>query len=163
MKKVLLFCVALTLLSCNEDELDDKIDFYKNQNKSTEIQGFWMLKGIYNSEEPNDYIGTNIGISNGGIAGIGPEEIMFLDGTYLRFLNKSDEGFSMSKKNRFYWFNDKSFIKSVYKYDYGENLSEFQLPYKFGQTNDTLIVQSQGKVLYLLKNEPVEYTEYVFE
>ncbi|HLV46563.1 MAG TPA: hypothetical protein VKY32_05940 [Flavobacterium sp.] len=159
MKEIMLCCAALVLLGCNEDELDDKIEFYKQQNKSEEIKGFWILKGTYGT----GFLDTDVEIGDGYFVRIEAGEIMFLDDTYLRFLNKSDNGFSMSGKNRFYWFNDDHFIKSVHKLDFGENIFEFQLPYRFGQTKDTLIVFSQEKRVYLIKTEPVEYTEYVFE
>lgn len=169
MKKIILFVAALLLVSCDKDEVEDKIKEYKNKPKSEDLKGFWQLKGFYKSdkEKPND----EAVINNGNVAGIGLDEILFMDNMYLRFLNKSQEndevGYYLNKRERLYWYNDDKFIKSLHQDEYGNKYfdyyQEFQLPYRFGETKDTLIIQSNGRVVYLLKTDEVEYIEYSFE
>lgn len=162
-KLILLLSVLFFCVSCEKDEIDDKINEYKNKPKSEDLKGFWKLKGIYKSKS------DEVSLNNGTIAGIGLNEILFLDDNYLRFLNLVNNGdtYSYNIKNRFYWYNENNFIKSVYKQEYSNQnaqfLEEFQVPYKFGETKDTLIVQQNGRVMYLLKTTDVEYTEYSFE
>lgn len=163
MKKIILFATAFLLFSC-DNEIEDTINDYKNKPKSEELKGFWQLKGIYHPDTSKEYNAPVI--LNGGVARIGIEEILYLDNDYLRFLNKSpnDPMYYCNIKERFYWYNEDIYIKSLYEDQYNsnnwQNIMEFKLPYKFGQSKDTLIVQSGGQVLYLTKQFNVEYKEY---
>lgn len=154
------------MVSCN-NEIDDILNDYKTKPKSTELQGFWQLKGVY----PPDSLkqDNEIGISQGWV-GIGPDEIFYLDNKYLRFLNKSSDEDSLyhyNKKDRLYWYNNDKFIKSVYEENYNtknyQYINEYQIPYKFGLSKDTLIVQSNYKTLYLIKRANIKFEEYVFD
>lgn len=160
MKRYLLFVLTLALLSC-DNEIDDKVNDYRNKPKSESLKGFWQLKGLYNKEATSPE--EPIYITNGGLAKIAEGEMLHLDNEYMRFLNKDDEGtFYSSSDRRFYWFNENNFIRSMYQFDYGKGINEiaeFQLPYRFGENQDTLIVQSNRKILYLLRTENVNYTE----
>ena len=167
MKKLVLLLTILLCVSCDKDEIDDKVNEYKNKPRSEDLKGFWKLKGLYKSKDSQ--IPSDLSINNGGIAGIGLDEILYLDNNYLRFLNKvnQEDTYSVNSKHRFYWYNENNFIKSVYQEKYSnqnsEILQEFQLPYKFGNSKDTLIVQNNGRIMYLLKTENVDFTEYSFE
>lgn len=164
MKKVIFLTIISLCFSCDKDEFEDKINEYNNKPKSEDLKGFWQLKGLYKPE--NNENSNEVSLRNGTIAGIGSNEILFLDDNYLRFLNKSNpnEKYAVDSKNRFYWCNENNYIKSLYHqsflYQNTEIIEEFQLPYRFGETNDTLIVQSDGKIMYLLKTEDVDYEEY---
>lgn len=151
--------LAACLVSC-DSEIDDKINEYRNKPKMEALKGFWQLKGLYKKNATNS---EPVSINNGGITGINEGEILYLDNEYLRFLKKRDnEMFYSYEKDRFYWFSEDKFIKSMYQRSYEKNfknIEEFQLPYRFGESKDTLIVQSNRKVLYLLKKENVSYTE----
>lgn len=159
MKKYLLFVLTMSLVNC-DSEIDDKINDYKNKPKAEDLKGFWQLKGLYKKEATST---VSTSINNGGVAGIGEGEILYLDHEYLRFLNKrSDGSFYSLGDRRFYWFSEHNFIKSIYQRDNEKNfknIEEFQLPYQFGESKDTLIVQSDKKILYLLKRENIDYTE----
>src|SRR5690606_13731461 len=167
MRKIMFFAVLLFCVGCDNDETENTISTYKNKPKSADLKGFWQLKGIYkpsNDENPND-----ISLNNGAIAGIGFDEILFLDDNYLRFLNKVNfsDTYSLNAKNRFYWYDENNFIKSLYHQNFPnqqtEIIEEFQFPFRFGETKDTLIVQNRGRIIYLLKTEDVDYEEYSFE
>ena len=165
MKKILFLTVIFALFSCN-NEIDDILNDYKTKPKSEDVQGFWKLNGVY----PPDSLKRDkeIGISHGWV-GIGPDEILYLDNEYLRFLRKSsdDDSYYYNKKDRLYWYNNEQFIKSVYESSYNtknfQNIEEYQIPYKFGQSKDTLIVQSNGKLLYLTKKWDIKFIEYDFK
>lgn len=166
MKKVLFLATIFAVFSC-DNEIDDIINDYKTKPKAKDLKGFWQLEGVY----PPDSLkqDNNIGISH-GLVGIGPNEILYLDNEYMRFLNKSSESdtvYYYNKKNRLYWYNTEQFIKSVYESSYNtknyQNIEEYQIPYKFGKSKDTLIVQSNYKTLYLIKKTNIEYIEYVFD
>lgn len=167
MKKLVLLLTILLCVSCDKDEIDDKINEYKNKPKSEDLKGFWKLSGFYKSKNPQSL--SDLSISNGGVARIGYNEFLYFDNLYLRFVNKVNHGntYSANSKHRFYWYNENNFIKSVYKENYSyqntEILQEFQLPYKFGETKDTLLIQNNGTIMYLLKTENVDFTEYSFE
>src|SRR5690606_2216447 len=167
MKKVIFLATLLLCIGCDSDEIEDKISNYKNKPKSEDLKGFWQLKGLYKPE--NNVNSNQVSLNNGTIAGIGLDEILFLDDNYLRFLNRSnpDEKYTVNAKDRFYWYDENNFIKSLYHqnfpYQNTETIDEFQLPYKFGETKDTLIVQSDGRIIYLLKTEDVDYEEYFFD
>ena len=94
---------------------------------------------------------------------------MYLDHEYLRFLNKSDSDslFNYNQKDRLYWYNTENLIKSVYEESYNnknfQNITEYQLPYKFGKSKDTLIVYSNYKTQYLIKRSDIKFIEYVFD
>lgn len=165
MKKILLLTTIFSLFSCN-NEIDDILNDYKTKPKSEDLQGFWQLNGVY----PPDSLKRDreIGISH-GLVGIGPDEILYLDNEYLRFLRKSsdDDSYYYNKKDRLYWYNNEQFIKSVYESSYNnknyQNIEEYQIPYKFGQSKDTLIVQSNSKLLYLTKKSDIKFIEYDFK
>jgi len=165
MKKILLLTTIFALFSCN-NEIDDILNDYKTKPKSEDLQGFWQLNGVY----PPDSLKRDreIGISHGWV-GIGPDEILYLDNEYLRFLRKSsdDDSYYYNKKDRLYWYNNEQFIKSVYEESYNtknyQYINEYQIPYKFGQSKDTLIVQSNYKTLYLIKRVNIKFKEYVFD
>lgn len=166
MKKIILFAITTLFFSC-DNEIEDTINDYKNKPKSEELKGFWLLKGIYQPDDSKEY--NDPVISNGGIARIGINEIFYLDNEYLRFLNKSDNDpmYYCNAKQKFYWYNEDLYIKSLYEDQFNtdnwQNIAEYQLPYKFGQSKDTLIVQSAGQILYLTKQNNVEYEEYSFD
>lgn len=166
MKKILLLTAIFALFSCN-NEIDDILNDYKTKPKSADLQGFWQLKGVY----PSDSLkwDKDIGISHGWV-GIGSDEILYLDNEYLRFLNKSSDADSLyhyDKKDRLYWYNNDKFIKSVYEESYNtkdfQNITEYQIPFKFGGSKDTLVVQSYQKTLYLIKRSNIKFIEYVFD
>ncbi|MEG0851980.1 MAG: hypothetical protein RSH24_19070 [Flavobacterium sp.] len=166
MRKILLLTTVFALFSCN-NEIDDILNDYKTKPKSADLQGFWQLEGVY----PPDSLKRDkeIGISQGWV-GIGPDEILYLDNEYLRFLNKStdeDSLYHYNKKDRLYWYNNDKFIKSVYEESYNtkdfQNITEYQIPFKFGGSKDTLVVQSNHKTLYLIKRSNIKFTEYVFD
>lgn len=165
MKKILLLTAIFALFSCN-NEIDDILNDYKTKPKSADLQGFWQLKGVY----PPDSLkhDKEIGISHGWV-GIGSDEILYLDNEYLRFLNKSEDdgSFYYNKEHRMLWYNNEQFIKSVYEESYNtknfQYITEYQIPYKFGLSKDTLIVQSNHKTLYLIKRSNIKFTEYVFD
>ena len=166
MKKILLLTTIFALFSC-DNEIDDILNDYKTKPKSADLQGFWELKGVY----PPDSLkhDNEIGISQGWV-GIGPNEILYLDNEYLRFLNKStDEDclYHYNKKDQLYWYNNEQFIKSVYEESYNNKnfqyINEYQIPYKLVQSKDTLVVQSIHKTLYLIKRFNIKFTEYVFD
>lgn len=165
MKKILFLTAVFALFSCN-NEIDDILNDYKTKPKSEDLQGFWQLNGVY----PTDSLKSDkeIGISH-GLVGIGPDEILYLDNEYLRFLRKSsdDDSYYYNKKDRLYWYNNEQFIKSVYESSYNtknfQNIEEYQIPYKFGQSKDTLIVQSNNKLLYLTKKSDIKFIEYDFK
>lgn len=166
MKKLLFLITTVTFFSCDND-LDDVVNDYKNKPKSQELIGFWQLEGVYPAISSNQ--NNDIGISQGRV-GIGLKEIMYLDTDYLRFLNKSSDSDSLyacNAKDKFHWYNQDLFIKSVHEEGSNtknyHNISEYQIPYKFGLTKDTLIVQDNGKILYLLKRSDIKFTEYVFD
>lgn len=164
MKKLFILIAIFALFSCN-NEIDDIVNNYKTKPKSQELVGFWQLEGVY----PPDSLKRDkeIGISHGWV-GIGPDEILYVDNEYLIFLNKSseDDSYYYNKKDKLYWFNTDTFIKSVYESSYNtknyQNIQEYQLPYKFGQLKDTLIIQSNGKILYLIKKGDIKFVEYDF-
>ena len=164
MKKLFILTAIFALFSCN-DNFDDIVNNYKTKPKSQELVGFWQLQGVYPPGSVNQ--DNDIGISH-GLVGIGPDEILYLDTEYLRFLNKSSEDDSCyyNKKNRLYWYNTDILIKSVYESSYNtknyQNIKEYQLPFKFGQLKDTLIVQSNGEILYLIKKADIKFIEYDF-
>lgn len=150
-----------------DNEIDDILEDYKTNPKYEDLLGFWQLKGVYPPNSSNQ--DTDIGISQGWV-GIGLNEILYLDAQYLRFLNKSSENdslYSYNQKDRMYWYNTDKFIKSVYEESYNtknfQNIVEYQLPYKFANSKDTLIVQSNSKILYLTKQSNIKFTEYVFD
>lgn len=163
MKKIILLSTILLCIGCDNDEIEDKISEYKNKPKSEDLKGFWQLKGNYKSDN------KEVSLNNGTIAGIGLDEILFLDDNYLRFLNRSNpnEKYAVNSKDRFYWYDENNFVKSLYhqnfSYQNTEIIEEFQFPYRFGETKDTLIVQSDGRIIYLLKTEDVDYEEYFFD
>lgn len=164
MKKLFILTAIFALFSCNDD-FDDLVSSYKTRPKSQELVGFWQLQGVYPPSDLNQ--DNDIGISH-GLVGIGPNEILFFDTEYLRFLNKSseDNSYYYNKEDRLYWYNTDILIKSVYESSYNtknyQNIQEYQLPFKFGQLKDTLIVQSNGKILYLIKKADIKFTEYDF-
>lgn len=165
MKKILLLTALFSLFSCN-NEIDDILNDYKTKPKSADLQGFWQLRGVY----PPDSLKRDreIGISQGWV-GIGPDEILYLDNEYLRFLRKSsdDDSYYYNKKDRLYWYNNEQFIKSVYESSYNtknyQNIEEYQIPYKLVQSKDTLVVQSNSKLLYLTKKSDIKFIEYDFK
>lgn len=165
MRKILFLTAVFALFSCN-NEIDDILNDYKTKPKSEDLQGFWQLNGVY----PPDSLKRDreIGISH-GLVGIGPDEILYLDNEYLRFLRKTsdDDSYYYNKKDRLYWYNNEQFIKSVYESSYNtknyQNIEEYQIPYKFGQSKDTLIVQSNSKLLYLTKKSDIKFIEYDFK
>lgn len=170
MKKILLLTAIFALFSCDSefDEFDDIINKYKTKPKSQELIGFWQLKGVY---PPKTHNNQDIGIGFNDYIGIGYNEILFLDQDYLRFLNKAlnenDSLYSYNSKNKFHWFNEGNFINTLQEFEFNskdfQNIEEYQFPYKFGQTKDTLIIQNRGHILYLLKKINVEYEEYTID
>lgn len=167
MKKIFFVVTLFAIFSCN-NEIDDIVNDYKTKPKSEDLYGFWQLEGVYPIKNTANPI-TDIGIGQ-GLVGIGLKEILFLDNQYLRFLNKSSDGDSLyayNSKNKFYWYNENQLIKSVHESDFNsknfQNINQYQIPYKFGQSKDTLVVQSNGTLLYLIKKTNVDYTEYVFD
>lgn len=137
----------------------------KNIPKSEELKRFWRLEGFYKANSSSNW--DNVSLDNGGVEEIGKGGIIYFDNTYLRFLNQrqdNDTLFYTFVRNRFYWFNENNMIKSLYQHDFEKEgikgIQEFQLPYRFGNTKDTLIVQNNKKILYLIKKEPVLYVEY---
>ena len=171
MRKILFLATIFALFSCDNqfDDFDDIINKYKTKPKSQELVGFWQLKGVYPPKtSPNN---QDIGIGFNGYLGIGYNEILFLDQDYLRFLNKSsndnDTLFSHNSKNKFHWFNEGNLINALQQFEFNskdfQNIQEYQFPYKFGQTKDTLIIQSRGDILYLLKKISVDYEEYTID
>ncbi len=164
MKKVLFLATIAMLCGCN-NEIDDILNDYKTKPKLEDLYGFWQLEGVYPPDTLNvDY---EVGISQGTV-GIGLKEIMYLDHEYLRFLNKSDGDslFYYNQKDRLYWYNTEMLIKSVYESTYNtknhQYIDEYQLPYKFGKSKDTLIAFSNYKTQYLIKRSDIKFKEYVF-
>lgn len=165
MKKIILFVPFILMFICCNDDTNDIIQQYQTKRKSQELVGFWKLKGIY---PPNlEHQNTTIEISFNNEIGIVENEILFLDIQYLRFLNKSrnvnDSVYILNSKNKYLWYNEAGFIKSLFQAQQADKLitiKEYQFPYKFGQTKDSLIVENNGKVYYLLKQISVDYKEY---
>lgn len=170
MKKLFLIASFFALFSCdnNSDEFDTILNRYKTHPKSQALIGFWQLKGIYPPNESSDNQNSFIGFNP--YLGIKYNEILFLDADYLRFLNQSsdnDEMYIHHSKYKFYWFNTASVIKTLqlseFNSDNYQQAQEYQFPYKFGDTKDTLIVQSNGGVFYLLKKISVHYEGYAID
>lgn len=170
-KNLVIITAIFALLSCdnNNDEIYEIVNRYKTKPKSQNLIGFWQLEGVY---PPNtSHNNQDIGIGFNGYVGIGYNEILFLDQDYLRFLNKAsndnDSLYSYNSKNKFHWFNEGNFINSLQQFEFNskdfQNIQEYQIPYKFGQLKDTLIVQSNGKILYLTKKGDIKFVEYDFK
>ncbi len=162
MKQIMFLLSVLLLIGCS-NEIEDTLNKYKNMPKSSELMGFWQLKGVYPVDEFAD--NSNIGISQGNV-GLAPNDILYLDTVHLKFLNKStdDDSYFYNKSDQHYWFNENQFIKSVLESSYNtknyQNILEYQIPYKLVPTKDTLVVQNQGKVMYLVKTANVKVIEY---
>jgi hypothetical protein len=165
MKKLLLSSFVFMLLSC-EDGIDDAISKYQTSPKSQELVGFWQLKGTY--PPIKTWQNHDVAVFFNGYLGIGHQEILFLDNDYLRFLNiastNGDTIYQFNGVNKFHWYNQGNFIMALHQSQYNssnyQNIQEYQFPYKFGTTKDTLILQCNGKILYLLKKIDVKYKEY---
>jgi len=168
MEKLLLLLVVCMLLSC-DDDIDDVITRYQTNSKSQELVGFWQLKGTY----PSIKTGQNneVAVFFNGYLGITHQEILFLDNDYLRFLNiaatNGDTIYQFNTVNKFHWYNQGNLINALHQSQYNssnyQTIQEHQFPYKFGTTKDTLILQCNGKILYLLKKINVKYKEYTVD
>ncbi len=163
MKKFwLLLFPAFLLIGCNEDEIDDLKQDYLNGHKSEELVGFWNFRGGYKTSSEEDFhIGT-LGMSKG--------QILHLSRTELFILSKKNNEYTTNKYSKLYWYNNDIFIKTLdlgpnYSTDYynSSHAIESNNPYKFGETNDTLIVQSDSETYYFLKTEEVAYEFITFE
>lgn len=160
MKKFwLLLFPAFLLVGCNEDEIDDLKQDYLNGHKSEELVGFWEHKGGYKNSY--NFIDEMLLVNNETIE-VG--EILLLKNDYLYLLKQSSSNESSYYTTKFYqqyWYNTDNFIKTLVSNSSSSGsysqANEAFLPYKFGETNDTLIVQSDSKVYYLLKTEEVAY------
>src|SRR5690606_33639577 len=121
-KKLLILTAVFAFVSCDND-IDDIVQRYQTKPKSQALVGFWQLKGIYppGLTQPN----ANIEISFNGYLGIGRDEILFLDNDYLRFLNRSSNNgdiiYQFNSKNKFYWYNESTFIKTLYQSEYNSD------------------------------------------
>lgn len=164
MKKITFLLTILSFISCS-NEIEDTLSNYKNKPKSPELMGFWQLKGVYPVDTSVD--NSDIGISQ-GIVGLEANDILYLDAVYLKFLNKStdDDSYFYNKSEQHYWFNENQFIKSVleskFNTKYDQIINEYQIPYKLVPTKDTLVVQNQGKKMYLVKTDNVKVIEYPY-
>lgn len=166
MKKFwLLLLPVFLLVGCNEDEIDNLKQDYINGHKSDELIGFWEHKGGY--KVSYNITDEDLLVNNGTIE-VG--EILLLDNNYLYLLKKDSSNEPAYYTNKFYqqyWYNTDKFIKTLVS-DNSSSGSHSQaheafLPYKFGETNDTLIVQSDSKVYYLLKTDEIAYEFIVSE
>lgn len=164
MKKLLVLLCVLIFISC-ENGINDVINRYQIHPKSQELVGFWQLKGTYPPDKNQNNNETAVFFN--GYLGIGYQEILFLEIDYLRFLNiastNSDTIYQYNSENKFLWYNKSNFINALHQSQYNssnyQNIQEYQFPYKFGITKDTLILQSNGRVFYLLKKINVNYKE----
>jgi len=85
MKKIYLLLVVFSFLGC-EKEIDDILNDYKTKPKSSELQGFWQLKGDYPVLFPSIIPTGKISL---GLVTIYGGEILYLDHEYLRLLKKN--------------------------------------------------------------------------
>lgn len=159
MKKILCMGLLSVLYACDKDEISDKVNRFNSGNKSEELKGYWKFEGAYKLKEGDN--GFNMVFGNRGVEAIGPGEMVYFDADYLRFLNHDAENtYSTWDRTKHYWYNDGKIIYSLNiqkPYDGMENIVEFQWPYAFGKTNDTLIVQNSGRLLYLTRHEEVPF------
>lgn len=163
-KNLFIITTVLALLSCNDnDEMDEILKRYETKHKSQNLIGFWQLEGFY----PPDSLkkDTSIKISFDRYTFIEKEEFFYIDSEYLRLLKKSsnvnDSLYNYNSNNTFYWYNEGVFLRTLYysgnTSSSFQNILEYQFPYKFGETKDTLIIQNNENILYLLKKINVNY------
>lgn len=155
MKKIVCIGLLSVLCACDKDELSDKVNRFNSENKSEEIKGYWKFEGAYKSSKEDNGFGNQVETIDRG-------EIVYFDADYQRFLHRdaNTNTYSTSDRTKCHWYNDNKIIYSLYvekNYTGVENSLEFQWPYAFGKTNDTLIVQNSGRLLYLTRHEKVPF------
>lgn len=125
----ILFFTAVLTVSCDKD--DDRIDFYKSQNRSEELKGWW--KRISNEEHP-DYMVF--------------EEFTYKNVTYLE-----NQGYYNPSEGD-YWYNNNSHIFSLSVSNFKSNGVENQIPYKMNITKDTLQLYNEATGYYVKATQP---------
>lgn len=131
LKGVRLFLVTIlgmTILSCDKE--DDRIDDYKNLNRSEELKGWWRQ---INEEDEN------------------PQYFLFEDFIFKTVSYTESHGYYIPPEGD-YWYNTDIYLLSSGKP--GASGVETKMPYKLNETNDTLRVWNNPPGYYVKSVQP---------
>ncbi|MEG0917443.1 MAG: hypothetical protein RSF68_10555 [Myroides sp.] len=127
----LCFISILTLINVSCDKDDERIDFYKNQNHSEELKGWW--KRINNEEHPYYIV---------------------LDAFTFKTVSYSEiHGYYIPPEGD-YWYNDDTSIFKLSVGNFKSNGVENQTPYKLSTTKDTLRLGNNPPAYYVKSVQP---------
>lgn len=120
---------AVSMSSCDRD--DDRIDFYKSQHRSEELNGWW--KRISNEAHP-DY--------------------MFFDTFTYKSLSYSESLGYYNPAEGDYWYNNDSYIFSLSVGNFKSSGVENKSSYKLNNTKDTLRLGSNPPAYFVKSTQP---------
>lgn len=115
--KILAVCFVFVVLSCDYFEGEERLDYYKNQNRSPELMGWWkQINDVNNPNNPPYLNFTNF---------------KFFSYYYSIHTGIYGEGFQ-------YWYNDATNIYLLAAPSPIDGTSESISPYTLNSTKDTL-------------------------
>ncbi|MDN3706101.1 hypothetical protein QW060_03060 [Myroides ceti] len=152
MKKIVLLGVLISLFSCSDDDImDSKVDFYIQQPKSVDLQGFWKYE--VKTDAPV-YLGDGFDMKDAAY--------VVFDPVFIRTLYEQRGEYYNLKSDQRYWYHTSNRITfaSFYKNESAgvERIDEYSFLYKLNATKDTLFLRSDS-LAYFVKKQAVDYTE----
>jgi hypothetical protein len=131
MRKTFLGLGLFLAFSCNV-EGEERLDYYKNQNRSFELMGWWkQINDVENKDNPHHYNFTNFKLFS-----------------YYYNIHTGKYGQSFD-----YWYNDGTNIYLLDAPSPTGGVNESRHPYAFNDTKDTLTVYISNNSYIYVKSQ----------